>query len=168
MGKVKPKIQKTEIIFCILVLAVIAAGLLFPRTGPLVLLDELSDVAALWIICIYVTVKTVGHWKNASPGARAAGAVIAVCCATAGLWFAKDLVLDLTEGSRTVQLTEIQVSQSQAHSGIFSHHYYLTGTDQQGERIRVEISGDDYTELAGEKSVVIEYYKYTGRVGEVR
>ena len=45
MGKSGRKIKNHEIILCILVLAVIAAGLLLPETGNLVLLDEFCDVA---------------------------------------------------------------------------------------------------------------------------
>ena len=37
----KPGIKKFEVVLCILVLAAIAAGLLLPETGNLVLLDEL-------------------------------------------------------------------------------------------------------------------------------
>lgn len=49
-------------------------------------------------------------------------------------------------------------------TGLFSLHYYLIGTDRQGERIQLEISGDDYTRLSGSNSVTIEYYKHTGRI----
>ena len=54
MGKSGRKIKNHEIILCILVLAVIAAGLLLPETGNLVLLDEFCDVAVIWIVCILV------------------------------------------------------------------------------------------------------------------
>ena len=47
MGKSGRKIKNHEIILCILVLAVIAAGLLLPETGNLVLLDEFCDVVYL-------------------------------------------------------------------------------------------------------------------------
>ena len=72
--------------------------------------------------------------------------------------------LDLVSGPVTTRLTDIQVSRSQAHTGIFSLHYYLTGTDSQEERIRLEISGDDYTRLSGSNSVTVEYYRHTGRI----
>ena len=49
MVRSERKIKKYEIILCILVLAVIAAGLLLPETGNLVLLDELCNAAVIWI-----------------------------------------------------------------------------------------------------------------------
>lgn len=42
-------------------------------------------------------------------------------------------MLDLSSGSQTVELKDIQVSESLAHTGIFSHHYYLTGSDNEWE-----------------------------------
>ena len=53
------KINKVEILLVILVLIVIAAGLLLPKTGELVLLDELCNSSVLWIVCVYVVVKVV-------------------------------------------------------------------------------------------------------------
>ena len=47
----------------------------------------------------------------------------------------RSTALDLVSGPETAQLTDIQVSRSQAHTGIFSLHYYLTGTDSRGERV---------------------------------
>ena len=50
------------------------------------------------------------------------------------------------------------------HTGIFSRHYYLTGTDGEGKKIRVEISGQDYERLETAGSVSMEYYPNTKRV----
>ena len=81
----------------------------------------------------------------------------------AALWFSKDIVPDLAAGPQTAILTDIQLSGTQAHTGIFSHHYYLLGIDLQGEKIRVEISGQDYERLETAGSVLIEYYPNTKR-----
>lgn len=76
--------------------------------------------------------------------------------------------LDLIAGPETTQLTDIQVSRSQAHTGIFSLHYYLEGTDEQGDHMRLEISGDDYTRLSESRSATAKYYRRTGRVLSVQ
>ena len=110
-------------------LAVIAAGLLLPETGNLVLLDEFCDVAVIWIVCIAVA-----------------------------LWFSKDIGLDLAAGPQTATLTDIQLSKAQAHTGIFSHHYYLTGSDNNGVTLRAEITGEEYSRLPQGGTVTIEYY----------
>lgn len=47
MSKVRRKITKYEIILCVLVLAVIVAGLLLPKTGELVLLDEFCNISVI-------------------------------------------------------------------------------------------------------------------------
>lgn len=64
MRRSERKIKKYEIILCILVLAVIAAGLLLPKTGELVLLDELCSTLVIWIVCIYVVVRVIHNWKT--------------------------------------------------------------------------------------------------------
>ena len=171
MRKSERKIKKYEIILCILVLAAVAAGLLLPKTGELVLLDELCSISVvIWIVCIYVVVRVIHNWKTGEKSTKTAGVIIAAVCAAVCLWFTKDLAADLVSGTKTVMLTDIEVSESQAHTGIFSHHYYLLGTDPQGERIRVEISADDYTRtrLAGNTTAVLVYYEHTGRAVSMR
>lgn len=170
MRKSERKIKKYEIILCILVLAAVAAGLLLPKTGELVLLDELCSISVIWIVCIYVIVRVIHNWKIGGKSTKTTGMLIAVFCAAVCLWFTKDLAADLVSGTKTVMLTDIEVSESQAHTGIFSSRYYLMGTDPQGERIRVEISADDYTRtrLAGNASAVLVYYEHIGRAASVR
>ena len=170
MSKVRRKITKYEIILCVLVLAVIVAGLLLPKTGELVLLDEFCNISVIWIVCIYVVVRVIHNWKTGEKSTKTAGVIIAAVCAELCLWFTKDLAADLVSGTKTVILTDIEVRESQAHTGIFSHHYYLLGMDPQGERIRVEISADDYTRtrLAGNATAVLVYYEHTGRAVSVR
>lgn len=66
MSKVRRKITKYEIILCVLVLAVIVAGLLLPKTGELVLLDEFCNISVIWIVCIYVVVRVIHMYPTAN------------------------------------------------------------------------------------------------------
>lgn len=161
---VKRKIQTYEIILCIFVLAVVAAGLLMPKTGPLVMIDEICDIVAIWTVCIYVIVRIIQSRGRLQASVKAARILVIAACVVIGVLFTRSTALDLVSGPVTAQLTDIQVSRSQAHTGIFSLHYYLTGTDSRGERVRLEISGDDYTRLSGSSSVTVEYYRHTGRI----
>ena len=160
----KRKIQTYEIILCIFVLAVVAAGLLMPKTGPLVMIDEICDIVAIWTVCIYVIVRIIQSRGRFPASAKAARILVIAACVVIGVLFTGSTALDLVSGPETARLTDIQVSRSQAHTGIFSLHYYLTGTDSRGERVRLEISGDDYTRLSGSSSVTVEYYRHTGRI----
>lgn len=160
----KRKIQTYEIILYIFILAVVAAGLLMPKTGPLVMIDEICDILAIWTVCIYVTARIIQSRGRFTTSVKASRILVIAACVVIGVLFAGNTTLDLVSGPETVQLTDIQVSRSQAHTGIFSLHYYLTGTDSQGERVRLEISGDDYTKLSGNSSVTVEYYIHTGRI----
>lgn len=161
---VKRKIQTYEIILCIFVLAVVAAGLLMPKTGPLVMIDEICDIVALWTVCIYVIVRIIQSRGRFQASVKAVRILVIAACVVIGVLFTGSTALDLVSGPETARLTDIQVSRSQAHTGIFSLHYYLTGTDSRGERVRLEISGDDYTRLSGSSSVTVEYYRHTGRI----
>ena len=154
-------------IFCILVLAVIAAGLLLPETGNLALLDELCDVAVIWIVCIYVIVRALRNRTALPFSGRAAGAAAVIVCIAVALWFSKDIGLDLAAGPQAATLTDIQLSKAQAHTGIFSHHYYLTGSDNNGVTLRAEITGEEYSRLPQGGTVTIEYYEHTRRIVKV-
>lgn len=154
-------------IFCILVLAVIAAGLLLPETGNLVLLDEFCDVAVIWIVCIYVIVRVLRNRTALPFSGRAAGVAAVIVCIAVALWFSKDIGLDLAAGPQTATLTDIQLSKAQAHTGIFSHHYYLTGSDNNGVTLRAEITGEEYSRLPQGGTVTIEYYEHTRRIVKV-
>ena len=167
MGKSGRKIKNHEIILCILVLAVIAAGLLLPETGNLVLLDEFCDVAVIWIVCIYVIVRVLRNRTALPFSGRAAGAAAVIVCIAVALWFSNDIGLDLAAGPQTATLTDIQLSKAQAHTGIFSHHYYLTGSDNNGVTLRAEITGEEYSRLPQGGTVTIEYYEHTRRIVKV-
>nr|WP_303182166.1 hypothetical protein [Lachnoclostridium phocaeense] len=135
-----------------------------PKTGVLIMVDELCDVLAIWTVCIYVIVKIIKSRGKISGSVKVARILVIAACVMIGVLFTRSTALDLVSGPETTQLTDIQVSRSQAHTSIFSLHYYLTGTDSQGERVRLEISGDDYTRLSGSNSVTVEYYRHTGRI----
>ena len=167
MSRSGRKIKKYEIILCILVLAVIAAGLLLPKTGNLVLLDELCNAAVIWIACIYVIVRALRNRTALSLSGKAVGAAVVIICIAAVFWFSKDIVLDLAAGPQTATLTDIQVSETQAHTGIFSHHYYLTGSDHDGKTVRAEITGEEFNRLSQGGTVTIEYYEHTNRIVKV-
>ena len=77
----KPGIKKFEVVLCILVLAAIAAGLLLPETGNLVLLDELCSILVIWIVCICVIIRVIHNWKTGEKSTKTAGAIIAAVCA---------------------------------------------------------------------------------------
>ena len=75
---VKRKIQTYEIILCIFVLAVVAAGLLMPKTGSLVMIDEICDILAVWTVCIYVIVRIIQSRGRFQVSVKAARILVTV------------------------------------------------------------------------------------------
>lgn len=161
------KTKKAEIVLVVLVLLDVAVGLLLPKTGELILLAELCNTSIIWIVFVYLVVKVVKNRKALAASGKVIGTVLIILCFVFGIWFSKDIALDLFTGSQTIKLNDIQVSQSQGHTGIFSHHYYLTGFDQDDQTLRLEISGKEYESLKDDRSVMVEYYKHTGRIVRV-
>lgn len=160
----KRKIQTYEIILCIFLLILIIVGLIMPKTGRFVLIDEICNTAVIWIVCIFVIARTAGRRAdNCAWGKVVRGIVITLLLAV-GIWFTKDVALDFAKGPEVTVLSNLQVSQTRAHTGIFSLHYYLTGTDSSGERVRLEVAGDDCSEISGRDTIRVEYYANTGRI----
>lgn len=167
MKKISGKVHRLDIIFCVVLLALIVMGILLPKTGPLVLMNEACDLLIIWIICIFISIRLIRPDKARAAAAKAWRVTAIVACAVICIWFTKDVVLDMAEGPQRVVLENVEVSHSQAHTGILSSHYYLTGTDPQGKKMRLEISGGDYTDLSGQKTVSVKCYKHTRRVLEI-
>ena len=74
--------------------------------------------------------------------------IIAVFCAAVCMWFTKDFAADLASGTKTVTLTDIEVSETQAHTSIFSHYTMMSQT--------------------GNGTAVLVYYEHTGRAVSAR
>ena len=136
---VKRKIQTYEIILCIFVLAVVAAGLLMPKTGSLVMIDEICDIVAVWTVCIYVIVRIIQSRGRFQASVKAVRILVIAACVVIGVLFTGSTALDLVSGPETAQLTDIQVSRSQAHTGIF---FASLLSDRNGQPGRTCPAGD--------------------------
>lgn len=158
------KIRIFDIIICVFLFAAIIAGLILPKTGRFALAGEICDVIAIWAVVILVIVRTAAWRGEASATGKVVRIVVIVLLLAVGIWFTKEVALDIVNGPEITVLSDLQMSRTQAHTGIFSNHCYLTGTDRSGERMRFEISENDYTEISGCDTVRIEYYRYTRRI----
>ena len=156
--------KKSEpFIIIILLLVFVVAGVILPNAGSLALADELAFVLLIWTLCVYLIIKTVRSESVKAKTTKGVRAVIIAVCIIASVLFSKNLVLDAVNGTETVYLQNIEVSRSQGTSGIFSQHYYVTGYNEDYDRIKIEITAEKYSILSGADSAVIEYYVHTGR-----
>lgn len=46
------------------------------------------------------------------------------------------IILDFATGPTQEEFYDNQVCQSQGHTGIFAHHYYITGKDEEGNTLQ--------------------------------
>lgn len=164
MKKILDKIKLGDTICYVLFLIFIIISCITPKTGKYVLVDELFEVLLVWMVCIYVVVKILRSPKAKSSYQKTARIFVIVGCTVISIWWAKNMVLDAVNGTEKVHLFDTSVSQYQGPSGIISRHYYLEGTDENGEKMSVEISGKEYEKLLYAQSVVVEYYRYTDRI----
>lgn len=161
------KIKKYEIRLAVLALIVIVMNFVIPKTGSLVLLDELCGVAIFVIIGIWAVCRLADKGKKEETIGKVICILIAAISLITAVWLGSKIIRDLSAGPETVRLTDLQVNHYQGHSGIFSSHYYMIGTDSQGEKFRAEISGRDYSGLSGKESVTVEYYRNTNRIRKI-
>lgn len=162
----KRKLEVYEIVLCIFTLIVIVIGLMMPKTGRFVLADEICDSIVIWSVCVFVTARIVRHCRVSSLTGKMVRGIVVIMLLVFSLWFSKDVALDVVSGPESTALSNLEVSQMQAHTGIFSRHYYVMGTDASGEYLRLEISGKDCLELSGRDKIQMKYYRNTNRVVE--
>lgn len=158
------KISFKGMIPYICIIVFVLMGIFLPKTGELVLLDEICDTAIIWIVCLCV-VSFVFKRENGGGNKNVVKCIlVCVCAVFLCAWSVKAPLLDMISGSTYSVLSDIKVSKSMTHAGVISLHYYLSGYNSQGEFVRVEISGGDYTHLSGRENVSLEYYRHTRRV----
>ena len=136
---VKRKIQTYEIILCIFVLAVVAAGLLMPKTGSLVMIDEICDIVAVWTVCIYVIVRIIQSRGRFQASVKSSPDP----CHSRMCGDRRTVYGEHGSGSCVrpgdAQLTDIQVSRSQAH---YRYLFASLLSDRNGQPGRTCPAGD--------------------------
>ena len=165
---IKENIQRKDIVFYIIILIVLIAEILMPKTGQLVLVYKFLRTLLIWMACVYVFLKVIQGIKANHLLSKSIKIIIAICCVVICIWFGKNIVLDIVNGKEEISLHNVEVSRYHGYSGIFSLHYYLIGIDSEGNRIRLEVSEKDCSEISQRESIVVEYYKHTGGVVKIR
>ncbi len=157
-----------DVLFWVAIIAVIVIGFFLPKTGQYVLIDQFFTILCLCMIGGYVIFGVVKQGKAVDIKQKSIRIAVIVGCLIGMFWVSKNFVLDIVKGTVQIELHEVEVSKSQGRFGILSSHYYLKGTDEDGNTERFEISADDYTSLQRRENVEVVYYKYTDRVYRIR
>lgn len=162
------KLCAIDTCFCIAALLVLVIGLILPKTGIFVLVDEIFAILIWWIAGIYVVCKIVAIRKLGTKTQKIARGVVAIGCIVICLWLGRNVVVDFVSGTEEISLYDIEVSRYQGFAGILASHYYMTGEDAEGNIFRFEISPEDYERYMYGGAVRAVYYKNTGRVVEFK
>lgn len=158
------KIEIFDWIYVSAFLVFVISGVFMPKAGKLALVDVAIDSINLCGISVYLILKI----KKFKIGLRKNIFLYLVCLVfcLSSLWNTKNFVLDLVLGPQKTQLYNIGIEKRQSAKGIIGLHYYLKGTDENGDRHTIEISGSDYNRMKvnTSDSIVFTYYKNTNRL----
>ena len=167
MQKLLDKFHIIDTIFWIVAFVVLVVGLLLPKTGPYVLVDEIFDVLLWWLVGLYLVGKMLIMRKDGTKAQRIGRIVVGIAGIVLCIWTSRNVVVDMMTGTEEVILHNIQVSRYQGRAGILSVHYYLWGVDGTGNKVRFEISEDDYYQYKYGGTVKVIYYPKTDRVSAI-
>lgn len=161
------KIKTFDWVYISALLVIVIAGVFMPKTGKLAMVDVAIDGIILWGIFVYLVLKI----KKLKGGIRKNIYlyVVSLVLFLFSLWNTKNLVLDLVSGPKQIQLHDIVIENRQSYRGLIGLHYYLRGTDENGDRHIIEISGSDYNFMKGNTvdTMVLTYYENTDRLYEL-
>ncbi len=161
------KIFRDDFIFYIFMIIVLVIGWLLPKTGAFVLVDELFEILFVCLVAALV-IFTILRMDKANSHIQKVGRIAIIIAALAiVIFFSKNLMIDVIGGTQRTGVEHVEVSRQQGRFGIISMRYYISGVDKEGNRVRFEISGNDYSRLLDKKSVTVEYYESTKRVVSV-
>ncbi len=162
----KKKLFTKDVVICLAIIVIILGGkFLLPKSGELVLLDELFDVLFIVVIFGYVIYKSILTIKRKTNSRNIFAIFIIIICLSISIFFSINLILDIINGSSEIQLYNCKVIK-RASGRILDFQYYIDGEDSNGNRYRMEISSDDANKIANNTSdhFYIKYYKNTERV----
>lgn len=161
------KIKTFDLVYISSLLVIVIAGVFMPKTGKLAMVDVAIDGIILWGIFVYLVLKI----KKLKGGLRKNIYlyVVSLVLFLFSLWNTKNLVFDLVSGPKQIQLHDIGIENRQSYRGLIGLHYYLRGTDENGDRHIIEISGSDYNFMKGNTvdTMVLTYYENTDRLYEL-
>ena len=159
------KLKKFDLVYIIVGVAFLIGGLFLPKSGRFALLDVAVDNLIIGGIVVYIFIKV----RKFSGGIKQNLYIYAICLFLAlfSLWKTKDLAMDLISGPKVITLYNVNLSKLQGTKGLVSLHYYLNGSDLEGNDYRIEISGWDYTNISKPDTLIITYYENTDRLYEM-
>ena len=66
-----------------------------PKTGSLVMIDEICDIVAVWTVCIYVIVRIIQSRGRFQASVKAVRILVIAACVVIGVLFTGSTALDL-------------------------------------------------------------------------
>ena len=110
MQKLLDKFHIIDTIFWIVAFVVLVVGLLLPKTGPYVLVDEIFDVLLWWLVGLYLVGKMLIMRKDGTKAQRIGRIVVGIAGIVLCIWTSRNVVVDMMTGPAEALLHNIQKS----------------------------------------------------------
>ncbi len=163
----KNKVSTKSLVFWIAILVVLFVDIfLLPKSGNLVLLDEIFDTLIIIIFLGYIIYMLTKLIKINTGIKRIVVILIIIIFSGIIIYLPKNIILDIIHGPVELQLYNTKIYKRTSTS-IVGLRYYVMGEDNKGKRYSLEISSDDADRLSSKyfyKASSIRYYKNTERV----
>lgn len=153
--------KKTDFFWSAAILILILLSLLLPHSGPTALFGAFMRTAAIACALFFVAFRIIKSRPRQALRQQAMPGFAAAACIIAALFFLAAPVLDLVKGPVSVNLHNVQTIHESGFFGILSSHYCLSGVSDDGKKVKIEISGSDFTDFSGQTSIHAEYYLHT-------
>lgn len=145
-------------------LVMLVLSWILPKTGPLVMVDEFFDTVIVWVLVVIIIKKIINICQSSLHLQKAWKIPIIIVGILVMVWVTINFVSDITYGPKSISVQNVELSKYQGRFGFISLHYYISGIDENGNKLRFEISADDYSRLSNRSSASIVYYERTKRV----
>ncbi|MBE6052872.1 MAG: hypothetical protein E7212_03005 [Clostridium sartagoforme] len=161
------KVKTFDWVYISALLVIVIAGVFMPKTGKLAMVDVAIDGIILWGIFIYLILKIKKNKGGLKKNIYLY--LVSLVLGFFSLLNTKNFVFDLVLGPQEIKLYDISIENRQSFRGIIGLHYYIRGTDENGDRHIIEISGSDYNFMRGNTvdTMVLTYYENTDRLYEL-
>ena len=135
-------------------------GLVLPKSGSFVLLKPACEVACLVCCVIFLLFRAIE--EKQVKVIRMSRFIETIIAGLIVVWFGRGFLLDLINGPQESYMTDVSGYYSVNTAVIpFGNNYYISGTNNKGERITVKGSSQELSVVNENDTALFIYYPNT-------
>lgn len=150
-----------------LALIAIIGSFVAPASGKWALVGDMCVAAGCLFAGTGMLLDFISGRKTTARGLLAAFLILGILSVAISIPIAANVIQDVDCGPTEAVLTDCEVRYVGISDGIISLHCYLVGKNEDGNEVKIQISGSDARRLEGVSVVEVKYYPNTMRAVEV-